>query len=69
MTVIFRLTLSRQLAEAFRGGGDKVDFRVLPASGSEGHWLAETEGGVKNCGSGTGPRAETSGREAGQAAG
>jgi hypothetical protein len=24
-----------------------VDFRVLPAAGSEGHWLPETEGGVK----------------------
>jgi len=27
-----------------------VDFRVLPASGSEGHWLAETEAGVKSAG-------------------
>ena len=35
------------MADAFRNGGDKVDFRVLPAFGSEGHWLAETEGGVK----------------------
>jgi hypothetical protein len=25
-----------------------VDFQVLPASGSEGHWLVETEGGVKS---------------------
>jgi hypothetical protein len=24
-----------------------VDFRVLPAFRSEGHWLPETEGGVK----------------------
>jgi hypothetical protein len=24
-----------------------VDFRVLAASGSEGHWLAETDGGIK----------------------
>jgi dienelactone hydrolase len=39
--------LSRQLADAFRRGGDKVDFHVLPPSGSEGHWLAETEAGVK----------------------
>jgi dienelactone hydrolase len=38
--------LSRQLADAFRRGGDQVDFRVLPASGSEGHWLVETEAGV-----------------------
>jgi dienelactone hydrolase len=39
--------LSRQLADAFRGGGDKVDFRSLAASGSEGHWLAETDAGAK----------------------
>lgn len=38
--------LSRQLADAFRGGGRKVDYRVLAASGSEGHWLAETEAGI-----------------------
>jgi dienelactone hydrolase len=43
----FSPDLSRQLADAFRSGGDKVDFRVLAASGSEGHWLAETEAGVK----------------------
>jgi dienelactone hydrolase len=47
----FSLRLSRQIANAFRGGGDKVDFRALAASGSEGHWLAETEGGVKIAGS------------------
>jgi len=43
----FSPALSRQLAGAFRAGGGKVDFRVLPAYGGEGHWLAETEGGVK----------------------
>jgi dienelactone hydrolase len=43
----FSPELSRQLADAFRGGGDKVDFRVLAASGSEGHWMAETEAGEK----------------------
>ena len=37
--------------DAFRTGGDKVDLHVLPASGSEGHWLAETEAGVKIAGS------------------
>lgn len=42
--------LSRQMADAFRAGGGRVDFRVLPASGSEGHWLAETEAGVKIAG-------------------
>jgi dienelactone hydrolase len=39
--------LSRRLADAFRGSGGKVDFRVLAPSGSEGHWLVETESGVK----------------------
>jgi dienelactone hydrolase len=43
----FPPTLSRQLADAFRRSGDSVNFRVLPASGGEGHWLAETEAGVK----------------------
>jgi dienelactone hydrolase len=43
----FSPELSRQIAEAFRGGGDKVEFRVLAASGSEGHWLAETDAGEK----------------------
>jgi dienelactone hydrolase len=43
----FSPALSRRLADAFRGSGDRVDFRVLAASGSEGHWLVETEGGVK----------------------
>ena len=41
----FSQDLSRQLAEAFRAGGDKVDFRALPDFRSEGHWLAETDGG------------------------
>jgi len=43
----FSPAFSRQLADAFRAGGDKVDLHLLPASGSEGHWLAETEAGVK----------------------
>jgi dienelactone hydrolase len=42
----FSPDLSRQLADAFRKAGGKVDFRVLAASGSEGHWLPETGGGV-----------------------
>lgn len=42
--------LSRQLVDAFRAGGDRVDFHVLAASGGEGHWLAETEAGVKIAG-------------------
>jgi dienelactone hydrolase len=44
----FSPALSRQIADAFRAGGGRVKFRVLAASGSEGHWLAETEGGVKS---------------------
>jgi dienelactone hydrolase len=39
----FSPKLSRQLADAFRSGG----FHVLAASGSEGHWLAESDAGVK----------------------
>jgi dienelactone hydrolase len=46
----FSPELSRQLADAFHGSGGAVDFHVLPASGSEGHWLAETEAGVKSAG-------------------
>ena len=42
--------LSRRLAGAFRSGGGKVDFRVLAPSGSEGHWLVETESGVRIAG-------------------
>jgi dienelactone hydrolase len=43
----FSPEFSKTMADAFRAGGDKVDFRVLPAFGSEGHWLAETDGGEK----------------------
>jgi dienelactone hydrolase len=43
----FSLTFSRKLADAFRGSGGKAEFRALPASGSEGHWLPETESGVR----------------------
>ncbi|MFK4503659.1 dienelactone hydrolase [Bradyrhizobium japonicum] len=43
----FAPAFSRQLADAFRGGGGKVDFRTLLAVGSEGHWMIESEAGVK----------------------
>lgn len=43
----FSPEFSKKLADAFRAGGGKVEFRVLAASGSEGHWLAETGAGVK----------------------
>lgn len=46
----FSPDLSRKLADAFRLGGGKVDFHVLAAAGSEGHWLPETEAGVKIAG-------------------
>jgi hypothetical protein len=35
------------LADAFRAAGGQVQFSVLPRSGSEGHWMAESETGVK----------------------
>jgi dienelactone hydrolase len=41
----FSLALSRQMADAFRSGGDQVDFRALPEFRGEGHWLAEADGG------------------------
>ena len=44
----FSPAFSRQLADAFRAGGGKVDFHVLPASGGEGHWLVESDAGVKS---------------------
>jgi dienelactone hydrolase len=43
----FSPEFSRTLADAFRSGGGKADFRALPAFGGEGHWLPETESGVK----------------------
>jgi dienelactone hydrolase len=43
----FSPDLSRKLADAFRAGGGKVDLRVLPPYDGEGHWMAETDGGVK----------------------
>ena len=38
---------SQQLADAFRGGGDRVEFGVLAATGQEGHWLVESDAGVQ----------------------
>jgi len=43
----FSPSFSKALADAFRGSGGKADFRILPAVGSEGHWLIESEAGVK----------------------
>ncbi len=47
----FAPAFSKALADAFRSGGGKDDFRALPAVGSEGHWLIETESGVRAAGS------------------
>ena len=38
---------SRKMADAFRSAGGKADFRELPPCDGEGHWIAETENGVK----------------------
>jgi dienelactone hydrolase len=46
----FSPDLSRKLADAFRAGGAKIDFHVLAAAGGEGHWLPESEAGVKIAG-------------------
>lgn len=37
----FSPTLSKAMADAFRAAGGRVDFRVLPAFGADGHWVAE----------------------------
>ncbi len=42
----FSPSFSQTLADAFRGAGGKVDFQRMPAVGSEGHWMIETEAGV-----------------------
>jgi len=39
----FPPAFSRRMADAFRDAGGKVDFRVLPSFGNEGHWLAESK--------------------------
>lgn len=41
----FSPALSRRMADAFRAAGGRVDLRVLPAFGSEGHEVAEREEG------------------------
>ena len=43
----FAPAFSKQLADAFRGAGGKVNFAALAAQGGEGHWLPESESGVK----------------------
>jgi dienelactone hydrolase len=46
----FSPAFSRELGDAFRRAGGKVDFQTLPAVGSEGHWMIETDAGVKAAG-------------------
>jgi dienelactone hydrolase len=46
----FAPKFSQGLVDAFRSSGGKVDFPKLPAVGSEGHWMIETEAGVKAAG-------------------
>src|ERR1700752_1622154 len=41
----FSPAFSRELADAFRGAGGKMNYVALPAWGGEGHWLVESEGG------------------------
>lgn len=43
----FAPAFSPRLVDAFRSSGGKADFRALQAVGSEGHWMIETEAGVK----------------------
>ena len=40
----FAPRLSGAMAAAFRAAGGKVDYRLLPAFGSDGHFMAETPG-------------------------
>ena len=43
----FSPAFSKKLVDAFRAGGGKAEFHALPAYDSEGHWLPETESGVR----------------------
>lgn len=43
----FAPEFSQGLADSFRGSGGKVDFRIMPSTGREGHWMIESEAGVK----------------------
>ncbi|WP_291616944.1 alpha/beta fold hydrolase [Bradyrhizobium sp.] len=46
----FAPAFSKQLADSFRRAGGKASFHALPPSGSEGHWLPESESGVRLAG-------------------
>ena len=40
----FAPRLSRAMADAFRAAGGKVDYRLLPAAGAEGHFVLQSPG-------------------------
>ncbi|WP_315716739.1 MULTISPECIES: alpha/beta hydrolase family protein [unclassified Bradyrhizobium] len=42
----FPPSLSRRLAEDFDSAGGRAHFKLLPASGEEGHWMIEHDDGV-----------------------
>ncbi|MET4121607.1 dienelactone hydrolase [Bradyrhizobium sp. JR1.5] len=44
----FAPSFSLALVDAFRRSGGKVEFHALPGVGSEGHWMIESEAGVKS---------------------
>ena len=60
----FSPDLSRQMADAFRNGGDKVDFRVLPAYRQRRTLAGRNRRWCKRCRSGTGARVEAANAEA-----
>jgi dienelactone hydrolase len=43
----FAPAIAKRMADAFRERGGKVDLRIVPKSGDEGHWLAEAEGAAE----------------------
>jgi hypothetical protein len=47
MAAVFRRTFRANSPEAFHAGGGTVEFWTLPALGSEGHWMVETESALK----------------------
>ena len=48
----FSPDLSKRMADAFVASGARVDFRVLPSFGNEGHALAGRDGGERLWGDG-----------------
>lgn len=46
----FAPVISKQMADAFRNSGGKVDVRIVPKAGNDGHWLAEGESAAQALG-------------------